>query len=174
VRPFIDARVELYGDGMLSLYDQLRSGDREPVEDALKRYDIAWTLFAPDNRVVAALDRKPGWGRLFVDATAVVHMRDTALGPKGLGEDRRHARGEAKKTWAQGAIAAMARASSQEAFEPPQGRAPRDTSSFSRSTPGPKWIAGMPSASEACTLAGESSMNRSSPGRRPARLNRIS
>jgi hypothetical protein len=85
VRPFIDARVELYGDGMLSLYDQLRSGDREPVEDALKRYDIAWTLFAPDNRVVAALDRKPGWRRFFVDATAVVHMRDTALGPTAWG-----------------------------------------------------------------------------------------
>jgi hypothetical protein len=44
VRPFIDARVELYGDGMLNLYDKLRSGDREAVEDALKRYDIAWTL----------------------------------------------------------------------------------------------------------------------------------
>ena len=87
MRPFIDARVELYGDGMLSLYDHLRSGDREPVEDALKRYDIAWTLFAPDNRVVAALDREPSRRRLYVDATAVVHMRDTALGPKGLGED---------------------------------------------------------------------------------------
>ena len=32
VRPFIDARVELYGDKMLSLYDKLRSGDHEAVE----------------------------------------------------------------------------------------------------------------------------------------------
>ena len=87
VRPFIDARVELYGDGMLSLYDKLRSGDHEAVEDALKRYDIAWTLFAPDNRIVATLDREPGWRRLYADATAVVHVRDTALGPKGLGEE---------------------------------------------------------------------------------------
>jgi hypothetical protein len=86
VRPFIDARVELYGDGMLSLYDKLRSGDREAVEDALRRYDIAWTLFAPDNRIVATLDREPGWRRLYADATAVVHVRDTALGPKELGE----------------------------------------------------------------------------------------
>jgi hypothetical protein len=86
VRPFIDARVELYGDGMLNLYDKLRSGDREAVEDALNRYDIAWTLFAPDSRIVAALDREPGWRRLYADATAVVHVRDTALGPKGLGE----------------------------------------------------------------------------------------
>jgi hypothetical protein len=83
VRPFIDARVELYGDGMLSLCDKLRSGDREAVEDALKRYDIAWTIFAPGNRIVAALDREPGWRRLYADATAVVHVRDTALGRKG-------------------------------------------------------------------------------------------
>src|SRR5271170_343527 len=85
VRPFIDARVEFYGDGMLNLYDKLRSGDREAVEDALKRYDVAWTIFAPDNRIVAALDREPGWRRLFANATAVVHVRDTALGPKGPG-----------------------------------------------------------------------------------------
>jgi hypothetical protein len=56
---------------MLSLYDKLRSGDREAVEDALKRYGIARTIFAPDNRIVAALDREPGWRRLYADATAV-------------------------------------------------------------------------------------------------------
>jgi hypothetical protein len=84
VRPFIDARVELYGDGMLNLYDKLRSGDREAVEDALKRYDIAWTIFAPNNRIVASLDREPGWRRLYADATAVVHVRDAA---QRLGEE---------------------------------------------------------------------------------------
>ena len=84
VRPFIDARVELYGDGMLNLYDKLRSGDREAVEDALKRYDIAWTIFAPNNRIVASLDREPGWRRLYSDATAVVHVRDAA---QRLGEE---------------------------------------------------------------------------------------
>ena len=87
VRPFIDARVELYGDGMLSLYDKLRSGDHEAVEDALKRYDIAWTIFAPDNRIVATLDREPGWRRLYADATAVVHVRDMASERKGAGKE---------------------------------------------------------------------------------------
>jgi hypothetical protein len=53
VRPFIDARVELDRDGMLNLYDKLRSGDLEAVEEALKRYDVAWTIFAPDNRIVS-------------------------------------------------------------------------------------------------------------------------
>jgi hypothetical protein len=36
---------------------------------------------------VAALDREPGWRRLYADATAIVHVRDMALGPKGLGEE---------------------------------------------------------------------------------------
>jgi hypothetical protein len=87
VRPFIDARVELYGDSMLSLYDKLRSGDREAVEDVLKRYDVAWTIFAPDNRIVTTLDQDPGWRRLYADATAVVHVRDGALPPKWLGDE---------------------------------------------------------------------------------------
>src|ERR1700722_10759376 len=78
VRPFIDARVELYGDGMLNLYDKVRGGDRAAVEATLKRYDIAWTIFAPDNRIVATLDREPGWRRLYADSTAVIHVRDGA------------------------------------------------------------------------------------------------
>ncbi len=86
VRPFIDARVELYGDPMLSLYDKLRSGDREAVENTLKRYDIAWTIFAPDSRIVAMLDREPGWRRLYADAVAVVQAREEA--PEGEGARR--------------------------------------------------------------------------------------
>ena len=85
VRPFIDARVELYGDPMLRLYDKLQRGDRDAVEDTLERYDIAWTIFAPEDRIVAALDHEPGWRRLYSDATAVVHVRDAAQasGAKG-------------------------------------------------------------------------------------------
>ena len=81
VRPFIDARVELYGDPMLSLYDKLQSGDRDALETTLKRYDIDWTIFAPNSRIVAALDREPGWRRLYSDATAVVHVREAS--PEG-------------------------------------------------------------------------------------------
>jgi hypothetical protein len=76
VRPFIDARVELYGDTMLSLYDRLKRGDREALETTLERYAIRWTIFPPASRVVAALDRAPGWRRLYSDATAVVQVRD--------------------------------------------------------------------------------------------------
>lgn len=98
VRPFIDARVELYGDAMMSRYDKLRSGDREAVEDALKRYDIAWTIFAPDSKIVAILDHEPGWRRLYADATAVVHVRDAALEGEG---PRRELTGKSRRAlWA--------------------------------------------------------------------------
>ena len=87
VRPFIDARVELYGDPMLSLYDRLQSGDREAIEDTLRRYDIAWTIFAPGSRIVGVLDHEPGWWRLYADATAIVHVREAAFHAEGLRGD---------------------------------------------------------------------------------------
>jgi hypothetical protein len=87
VRPFIDGRAELYGDAMMSLYGRLQAGDDADVESALKRYDIAWTIFAPESRMVAILDRKPGWRRLYADATAVVHVRDGAPEAEGLRGD---------------------------------------------------------------------------------------
>jgi hypothetical protein len=84
VRPFIDGRAELYRDPMLSLYERFQSGDAAAVETTLGRYDIAWTIFAPDSGIVAVLDREPGWRRLYADTTAVVHVRDTA--PEGHGD----------------------------------------------------------------------------------------
>jgi hypothetical protein len=86
VRPFIDGRAELYGDPMLSLYDKLQAGDPATVESTLRRYDIAWTIFPPDARIVAILDRAPGWRRLYADETAVVQVRDSAA-PDGLRGD---------------------------------------------------------------------------------------
>jgi hypothetical protein len=87
VRPFIDGRADMYGGAMLGLYRKLNAGDRAAVEDTLKCYDIAWTIFAPDSRVVAILDQEPGWRRLYADATAVVHVRDTAPEAEGLRGD---------------------------------------------------------------------------------------
>jgi hypothetical protein len=78
VRPFIDGRADMYGDAMLGLYGRLEAGDPATVERTLKRYDIAWTIFAPDAEIVAILDREPGWRRLYADAYAVVHVRDNA------------------------------------------------------------------------------------------------
>jgi hypothetical protein len=78
VRPFIDARADMYGDAMLGLYGKLQAGDPETVETTLKRYGIMWTIFDPGAQTVATLDRQPGWRRLYADGYAVVHVRDDA------------------------------------------------------------------------------------------------
>ncbi len=78
VRPFIDGRADMYGDAFLDLYGKIVGGDSDALEPTLKRYAIAWTIFAPSQRVVALMDREPGWRRLYADRFAVVHVRDEA------------------------------------------------------------------------------------------------
>jgi len=86
VRPFIDGRADMYGGDMLELYRKLYAGDPATGEAALKRYDAAWTIFRPNAEVVAALDRQPGWRRLYTDEYAVVHVRDDLPNAEGLRE----------------------------------------------------------------------------------------
>jgi hypothetical protein len=80
LRPFIDGRADMFGDGFLRQYARIQAGEPPAVEEALKRWDIAWTIFAPDTRAVAEMDREPGWRRLYADSYAVVHVRDDAAG----------------------------------------------------------------------------------------------
>jgi hypothetical protein len=81
VKPFIDGRADMYGDAFLDLYGKIVSGDPDALEPTLKRYAVAWTIFAPSQRVVALMDREPGWRRLYADKFAVVHVRDEAGAP---------------------------------------------------------------------------------------------
>lgn len=78
VRPFIDGRADMYGGATLGLYGQLADGDPATLEATLERYRIAWTIFPPEARIVALLDREPGWRRLYADPVAVVHVHDEA------------------------------------------------------------------------------------------------
>jgi len=76
LRPFIDGRADMFGDGFLSEYARILAGEPHAVDEALKRWDIAWTIFAPGQRAVAQMDHESGWRRLYADAFAVVHVRD--------------------------------------------------------------------------------------------------
>ena len=76
VRPFIDGRADMYGDDFLGLYERIDEGDPGALAATLKRYDVAWTMFAPNQPIVALLDREAGWRRLYADRFAVVHVRD--------------------------------------------------------------------------------------------------
>jgi hypothetical protein len=83
LHPFIDGRADMYGDAFMSLYGRIQDGETETLGDALKRYDIAWTIFAPGQKITARMDREPGWRRLYADRFAVVHVREDAAAPSG-------------------------------------------------------------------------------------------
>jgi hypothetical protein len=78
VKPFVDGRADMYGGAMLGLARKIAAGDPATVEETLRRYRIAWTMFAPGDGAVATLDREPGFRRLYADAFAVVHVREDA------------------------------------------------------------------------------------------------
>jgi len=75
VAPFVDGRVDLYGDTFMRAYAAALAAEGDALPRILDHYRITWTLLRPDEPAVAALDRDPAWERLYADASAVVHRR---------------------------------------------------------------------------------------------------
>jgi hypothetical protein len=71
VKPFIDGRADLYGDGAIETYLSIVHAKGDVLDDVLCRYHVAWTMFTPDTVVPALMDRTPGWHRLYSDKVAV-------------------------------------------------------------------------------------------------------
>lgn len=76
VKVFIDGRTDMYSTEFLKNYDRLGAGDDAALTATLSRYHIAWTIFPTGSPAAAALDRMPGWHRLYGDANAVVHLKN--------------------------------------------------------------------------------------------------
>ncbi|MEJ1967535.1 MAG: hypothetical protein WDN03_02690 [Rhizomicrobium sp.] len=76
VRPFIDSRAELYGEAGLERYAALIEPDGAALDAELRRRDIRWSILSPGSPIVAELDARPGWRRLYGDRYAVVQFRD--------------------------------------------------------------------------------------------------
>ena len=79
IRPFIDGRSDMYGDAYTRAYFAAKSASPSDLNQFLNRYNIAWTLFAPNDPIVAVLDQEPGWKRIYSDGYAVIHRRSAAL-----------------------------------------------------------------------------------------------
>jgi hypothetical protein len=71
--PFIDGRVDLYGNAFASRFFAL-----DQLTGLLEQYHIAWTMFEPENPRTVVMDNLSGWSRFYADGTAVVHVRDGA------------------------------------------------------------------------------------------------
>jgi len=76
VKPFVDSRVELYGDAFLERYAEIIEPDPVVIRSILSAEDVQWTIFDPLSPVVGVMDRLPGWRRLYADRFAVIHIRD--------------------------------------------------------------------------------------------------
>ena len=77
VRPFIDGRAELYRGAFINTYVRMLRGDDKTLPAELAKYRIRWTILAPGDLAVAAMDRMKGWHRLYTDKWAVVHVKDS-------------------------------------------------------------------------------------------------
>lgn len=73
---FIDGRIELYGNDFLAAYLAAERGDAAALQGLLNRYHAGWALLQAGSPVVAALDRLPGWRRVYADDNAVVEARE--------------------------------------------------------------------------------------------------
>ncbi len=79
IRPFVDGRADMYGDAFLSQYGDATRSPGPVLDRLIARYGIAWTILLPGDAVAAALDRMPGWRRIYADPYAVVHVRDGVI-----------------------------------------------------------------------------------------------
>jgi hypothetical protein len=75
VRPFIDSRPHYPASFRASAAEL---GDPAQLARVLARYHIHWTLLAPQNPAIKALDDLKGWKRLYSGPFAIVHIKDEA------------------------------------------------------------------------------------------------
>jgi hypothetical protein len=83
VRPFIDGRADLYGDGFISAYIAALATNRSALEQTIDKYGIRWALLAAGSPAVATLSSLPHWRRRYADNVAAVFERDASMEQAG-------------------------------------------------------------------------------------------
>ncbi|MEI8394469.1 MAG: hypothetical protein WCF85_07020 [Rhodospirillaceae bacterium] len=73
VAPFIDGRLDMYGDAFWSRHLRAYTGDRQALLSILHDYRIRWTMLESGSPAVGVLDHLPGWQRVYTDGFAVIH-----------------------------------------------------------------------------------------------------
>lgn len=76
IRPFIDGRMDLYGEDFLRRYlAAINLQDAGVLSALLDEYGIRWTLFDAGRPLVAWLEQSGRWERLYADRFVVLHVR---------------------------------------------------------------------------------------------------
>ncbi|HWI88216.1 MAG TPA: hypothetical protein VNS11_03105 [Sphingomicrobium sp.] len=77
IRTYIDGRGDMYGDPHVLSYSRIVNGDRREFAAIVNRWNIRWAIVGRnDKRLVAMLDRTPGWRRIRQDKAGFVYVRN--------------------------------------------------------------------------------------------------
>lgn len=73
---FVDGRFDVFGSDHMSRYWKIARGDAAEFQAAHTRWQFCWSIFRPQDGIVALLDRLPRWRRQYADEHVVVHVRE--------------------------------------------------------------------------------------------------
>ena len=77
IRPYVDGRGDMYGDGLVVGYKRIIDGDPVALAEAEREWDLRWAILPVRYRkLIALLDRSPGWRRYYGDEVGVIYVRD--------------------------------------------------------------------------------------------------
>jgi hypothetical protein len=65
----------MYGDEHTAYAYAIERGDAHRFDDAVRRWNIRWTILHPTEKLISILDRDPAWRRAYADKYAVIHVR---------------------------------------------------------------------------------------------------
>ena len=75
MRPYIDGRADMYGDAFVLGYSQMVDGDIRRFDAAVARYGIEWTMLPTHSGLDQALEKSPGWKRIYADRVGTIRVR---------------------------------------------------------------------------------------------------
>lgn len=76
IRPYIDGRGEIYGDEFVANYVKIADGDMRRFNDAVRRYDIRWTILSPSQAtLIRSMEASGQWRRVYEDKVGVIDVR---------------------------------------------------------------------------------------------------
>jgi len=77
IRPYVDGRGDMYGDALVVGYKRITDGDPVALREAVERWNIRWAILPHRyEKLLALLDRSPGWRRIHEDSVGVIYERD--------------------------------------------------------------------------------------------------
>jgi hypothetical protein len=78
IRPYVDGRGDMYGDELVVGYKRITEGDAAALSEAVGKWDIRWAIL-PNRyaKLLALLDRSPGWRRIYKDEVGAIYVRTT-------------------------------------------------------------------------------------------------